>query len=123
MAGLPKGHWFHFFAVAGNLHPIESLLVYCLTFGVLLAPPHLKTLFYTNCLVQVAIFLPFVQIPVALTGHMVYVDIGWPSGLVAIAIVALMGTGYWLRRWLICACYLLHGGRMALGALVPPRRQ
>lgn len=118
MAGLPKGHWFHFFAVAGNLHPIESLLVYCLTFGVLLAPPHLKTLFYTNCLVQVAIFLPFVQIPVALTGHMVYVDIGWPSGLVAIAIVALMGTGYWLRRWLICACYLLHGGRMALGALV-----
>lgn len=118
MAGLPRGHWFHFFAVAGNLHFLESLLVYSLCLGVLLAPPDLKTLFYRNCLVQLSIFVPFVQIPVALTGHMAYVDIGWPSGLVAIAVVALSGGGHWHRRWLMSACYLLHGGRMALGALV-----
>ena len=118
MSGLPKGHWFHYFAVAGNLHVLESLLVYSLVLGVLLAPPQLATLFHTNCLVQLCLFVPFVQIPVALTGHMAYVDIGWPSGLVAISLVALMGTGQWQRRWLMSVCYFLHGGRMALGALV-----
>lgn len=28
------------------------------------------------------------------------------------------GTGYWLRRYVMCTCMLLHGGRMALGALL-----
>ncbi|CAJ1377687.1 unnamed protein product [Effrenium voratum] len=116
---LPKGHCFNYFTIAGNLHPLESLLVYCLALGVVFAPPELKDLFWTNCLVQLCIFLPFVQLPVALTGHMTYVDIGWPSGLVAIGVIALVcGTGDWWRRSLISACYLLHGGRMALGALV-----
>ena len=119
MSGLPKGHWFHYFAIAGNLHVLESLLVYSLVLGVLLAPPQLTTLFHTNCLVQLCLFVPFVQIPVALTGHMAYVDIGWPSGLVAISLVALFfGTGHWQRRWLMSGCYFLHGGRMALGAVV-----
>ena len=30
-----------------------------------------------------------VQLPLALTGHMIYVDIGWPLGLV---LMALQGT-------------------------------
>eukprot|EP00913_Durusdinium_trenchii_P002867 g2654.t2 len=116
---VPKGHWFHYVSVAGNLHPLESLVVYALGLGIWMAPPELKTLFYTNCWVQAALFLPFVQLPVALTGHMAYVDIAWPSGLVAIALVAFLnGSGFWPRRWLMSACYLLHGGRMALGALV-----
>eukprot|EP00961_Rhodomonas_salina_P291970 3932506-Rhodomonas_salina.1 len=71
-----------------------------------------------NACAQAAIFLPFVQAPVALTGHMLYVDIGWPCGLVTIGMVAVYyGTGYWLRRWLFGCCFLLHGGRMAAGAI------
>ena len=67
--------------------------MFCATFR------HLQDLFWTNCLVQLCIFLPFVQLPVALTGHMTYVDIGWPSGLVAIGVIALVcGTG---ATWLL----------------------
>ena len=116
---LEKGSWLHYFAVGGNLHLVESLLVYSLGFGVLLAPPALRSLFWTNALVQLSIFLPFVQLPVLLTGHMMYVDIGWPCGLVAIGVTSyLLGTGFWARKCLISLCFLLHGGRMALGALV-----
>lgn len=117
-AMLPKRHWFHYVSVAGKLHPLESVLFYGLSLGLLLAPRHMQMLFYANCFVQLGIFLPFVQLPVALTGHMAYVDIGWPSGVLSIGVIALVwGTGAWLRRYLICGCYLLHGGRMALGAL------
>ena len=120
LAAMPeKGSWLHYLAVCGNLHPVESALVYAIGLGPVLAPPTLQSLFWTNAAVQLAIFLPFVQLPVMLTGHMMYVDIGWPSGLVAISIASfLMGTGFWLRKCLISVCFLLHGGRMALGAIV-----
>ena len=118
LKAMPKRHWFHYVSVAGKLHPLESLFFYGLSLGVVVAPAHMQMLFYANCVAQLGIFLPFVQLPVAFTGHLAYVDIGWPSGVLSIGVIALVwGTGAWLRRVLICGCYLLHGGRMALGAL------
>jgi len=50
---------------------------------------------------------------------MAHVDIGWPWGLVVVALNAYsFGTGYWLRKALICSALGLHGLRMGLGALV-----
>mmetsp|Transcript_62068 Transcript_62068/g.116062 ORF Transcript_62068/g.116062 Transcript_62068/m.116062 type:complete len:351 (+) Transcript_62068:69-1121(+) len=115
---LAPGSLFNYISVCGNLNPLETVIVYLLGLGVWVAPPSLQGLFWTNALVQLAIFIPFVQIPAGLTGHMLYVDIGWPSGLVAIGVISLKGSGDWLRRWLIGGCFILHGGRMALGALV-----
>ncbi|CAE7709957.1 unnamed protein product [Symbiodinium sp. KB8] len=114
-----KGSWRHWFAVGGRLHPLEGALVYSQVFGVLFAPPALKSLFWTNAAIQLMIFLPVVQLPILLTGKMLYVDIGWPSGLVAIGATSLLlGAGLWVRKCLIATCFVLHGGRMALGALV-----
>jgi len=53
-----------------------------------------------------------------LTGHMFYVDIGWPTGLVLISFNAIYyGTGWWWRRALLGGVMFLHGSRMALGAI------
>ena len=72
-----------------------------------------------NAAAQAAIFLPLVIVPAFATGHMAYVDIGWPLGLAAMgAQFILNGSGLWLRRWAVGGIMLLHGGRMAAGALV-----
>ena len=59
-------------------------------------------------------FLVVVQIPTLVTGHMSYVDIGWPAGLCVMAYHILMyaeGGNDW-RRWLVGGALMLHGGRM-----------
>mmetsp|Transcript_9332 Transcript_9332/g.17402 ORF Transcript_9332/g.17402 Transcript_9332/m.17402 type:complete len:318 (-) Transcript_9332:57-1010(-) len=59
-----------------------------------------------------------VQIPVAITGKMAYVDLGWPCGLMVLGCNGLTrGSGWHVRRYLVCGCMLLHGGRMFIGAL------
>ena len=49
---------------------------------------------------------------------MSYVDIGWPIGLCCLAVTSMVeGSGLDARKYLATICLLLHGGRMALGAL------
>lgn len=72
-----------------------------------------------NAACQLLIFVPFVILPAMLTGHMAYVDIGWPTGLTVLGALGwVCGDGFWLRRSLMGLCVLAHGARMAFGALV-----
>lgn len=74
--------------------------------------------FWQNLGIQLAIFIPVVQIPAYATGRMTYVDIGWPAGLVAIGAQSLVfGTGSLWRKVLVSLAYLSQGGRMLSGAL------
>ena len=50
---------------------------------------------------QIAIFTVMVQLPTLLTGKMSYVDIGWPVGVVAVALTALTGQGWAARKMLV----------------------
>ena len=71
-----------------------------------------------NAAAQLALFLAVVQLPGLFTGKMSYVDIGWPSGLVVISVLAYsMGTGNQVRKAAACGALFFHGARMAVGAL------
>lgn len=112
-----KGSLYHLIRIGARLTLLESLLVYSLPFVFLNS--QFRRWFLWNAVCQLALFLPVVQIPAYLTGHMSYVDIGWPCGLMILGANSIaLGTGFWLRRWLVGGCMLLHGSRMALGALV-----
>jgi steroid 5-alpha reductase family enzyme len=115
---------YHLFQIGTNLSFLEMLLIYLLPVSFLLCAngrEDIYQLFLSNALCQLVLFLFVVQIPVFLTGKMIYVDIGWPTGLVALALQILLGGGggggWWPRRVLLGTCLLLHGARMALGAL------
>lgn len=92
----------------------------------------------TNLLTQLAVFIPTVQIPALLTGRLSYVDIAWPTGLLAMGIVSLVRMLWRLfiaagnrsddgnatssrffkeiRIAIISLAYMFQGGRMAVGA-------
>jgi len=111
-----KGSPYHLVQVGARITPLESLLVYSLPLFFLMS--HFREWFTWNLVCQFTLFVPVVQLPAFITGHMAYVDIGWPSGLVLLAYNATtLGDGYWVRRWVTCGCMFLHGGRMALGAV------
>lgn len=96
---------------------VETVLVYLAPIGLLYSP--FAYHFLWHCLLQFALFIPLVQLPAFLFSRMSYVDIGWPVGLVVLAVTSILyGTGYWLRRYIVGGCLLLHGGRMALGGLL-----
>ena len=108
----------HFLKVGAQLSAFECALAYLAPLAYLGCPAELPWLAW-NAACQIAEFVPVVVLPAMLTGHMAYVDIGWPLGLVVLgANGCLYGPGFWLRRWLMSGCMLLHGGRMCLGALV-----
>lgn len=120
---LAKGSALNYLAVGAAIHPLEWPLVYVLfpvlAFGGVPAEAGAASLFHTNLLVQLCVFLPVVQLPALVTSRMAYVDIGWPCGLVAMGCTALTyGNGWWLRRWMVSMLLLLHGGRMLVGALI-----
>ncbi|CAE8675789.1 unnamed protein product [Polarella glacialis] len=112
------GSLFHLVKLGARVHPVECLLAYALPYALY----HCNTfhaLFRANAIAQLALFIPLVQIPSFLKSRMSYVDIGWPLGLVLLACLSwVLGEGYYWRKLLCCGCLLLHGGRMALGALV-----
>jgi steroid 5-alpha reductase family enzyme len=108
----------HFLKVGAQLSAFECALAYLAPLAFLGCPAELPWLAW-NAACQIAEFVPVVVLPAMLTGHMAYVDIGWPLGLVLLGANGLLyGTGFWLRRWLMSGCMLLHGGRMCFGALV-----
>jgi len=106
-----------------NLHPLECLLVYLspLWFLVLEGAlgEQLLTLAKWNFLCQLTLFVVFVHVPAFLTGHMSYVDIGWPCGLCMLAINTFLYShgGNDTRTALVCGALLFHGGRMFMGAM------
>jgi hypothetical protein len=103
--------------LGARLSPIEVVLCQLLPLAFLWSHAHDWFLFNGAC--QLAIFLPLVVLPALVTGHLAYVDIGWPLGLVALAANSYFrADGYWPRRSVTSACLALHGGRMFLGALV-----
>ena len=107
------------FEIGASLHAVEWFLIGAvLPYAVLACTPDaLRTVLVRNAVTQLAIFLPLVQLPVLLSGKMAYVDIGWPIGLVALAMNAAASGGWWVRRTIVGCVVGLHGGRMALGAL------
>ena len=95
------------------------VLAYLLPAAFLGCPQELQDWLSWNATCQMVLFLPVVILPALVTGHMFYVDVGWPTGLALIGANGLLnGSGFWLRRWLMGGCMMLHGGRMAFGALV-----
>jgi len=111
----PGSYW-HLVKIGARLHPIETLLI--ITLPLALASGPTGELFRVNALAQLALFIPVVQIPAFLRERLSYVDIGWPTGLVLLATLCYyFGEGFYYRRVLACGILLLHGGRMASGAL------
>ena len=71
-----------------------------------------------NGLAQLLLFALVVCLPIWRTGRMSYVDIGWPWGLVLLALLACgFSDGYWLRSLLISLLLAVVGLRMGIGAL------
>jgi steroid 5-alpha reductase family enzyme len=117
------------------LHPLEWLVVYTLPglfFSIGSTPEWseaLEVLFQHNFICQLVLFTFVVQLPTLVTGKMSYVDIGWPLGLVVLAVNILRctpGQEGWLfslisshpRRLCAGVPLLFHGSRMALGSLL-----
>lgn len=119
VAGLTPGSRLHYVQCGANLPMYWWVPFYFLPVIVYGCPSALVNFFLWNALTQIVLFIPVVQIPLLLTGQMQYVDIGWPCGLVLLAVNALSwGSGWWVRRWLVCGCLLFHSSRMAVGAIV-----
>lgn len=79
----------------------------------------LKDFAVTNILIQTIVFIATAQLPAALTNVMSWVDLAWPTGLVAIGLQTYFNAdpdvnSY--RKGLGACLYLFQGGRMALGA-------
>eukprot|EP00450_Noctiluca_scintillans_P000160 CAMPEP_0194497154 /NCGR_PEP_ID=MMETSP0253-20130528/14188_1 /TAXON_ID=2966 /ORGANISM="Noctiluca scintillans" /LENGTH=325 /DNA_ID=CAMNT_0039338631 /DNA_START=60 /DNA_END=1038 /DNA_ORIENTATION=+ len=99
------------------------------TFLSLLSSKQFRNVARANLITQLAVFIPMAQIPVLLTGRLTYVDLAWPSGLLAMGLVSLGralrdlfkgadvdGLGDRVRPVLIALAYIFQGGRMAMGA-------
>ena len=88
-------------------------------FITLLNTASLRDFTLTNAIIQSSIFIFSAQIPSYFTGIMSWVDLAWPSGLVAIAMQTYYNVDPTTNPWrtnIGALLYLLQGGRMALGA-------
>eukprot|EP01063_Lacrimia_lanifica_P032148 TRINITY_DN5441_c0_g2_i1.p1 TRINITY_DN5441_c0_g2~~TRINITY_DN5441_c0_g2_i1.p1 ORF type:complete len:358 (+),score=96.83 TRINITY_DN5441_c0_g2_i1:88-1161(+) len=104
-----------------NLHWMEWVAVYgaCVWCWWAAQSGAFGDAFLWNAGCQLALFAAVVQVPTFVTGHMSYVDIGWPVGVVVLGVNAVLyGGGSAARRWLVGSAVCVHGARMALGALV-----
>ena len=106
-----------FLQLGSSLGKIECFVAYLLPLGYALSDAaELKRLLLWNAACQFAIFITIVQIPLALTQKMAYVDIGWPLGLLVLGVNGMcFGHGAAFRRYIICGCMMVHGARMFCG--------
>ena len=108
---------YNFTRLGSRVSLLESLLMLLLPVA-LIDTPFYEWLTW-NGLCQFGLFVPIVILPTVITGHMSYVDIGWPWGLTLLGLNTWWyGTGWWVRRGLAALLMILHGARMGLGALV-----
>lgn len=115
----------HYFTIgSGKIHWILWTSVYFTPILFFYAEDEYFRFFKINAIAQMTLFTIVCQIPSFLTGHMAYVDIAWPCGIVLFAVTAYIcssnnnGEESFLRRTLFCACFGLHGLRMGVGALL-----
>lgn len=123
---------YHLLEPGAAFHPLECVLNYVLPAAFWLADgdwgARLAALVIWNATMQLALFVVLVNVPTFLTGHMSYVDIGWPTGLVLLGANALaLGEAPLVHRLAVCVPMLIHGLRMCLGAwfkfyMLPLRR-
>jgi steroid 5-alpha reductase family enzyme len=106
-----------FLQIGSRIGFLETIVAYILPFLFLQSSAtDLKQLMIQNLMCQFAEFLVIVQIPLALTSKMAYVDLGWPLGLMILGLNGLIfGKGWFIRRWIVCASVIIHGGRMFFG--------
>jgi steroid 5-alpha reductase family enzyme len=111
-----------------NIMSLPPLLI----FFMLMKSTHFGQYSRVNFITQLAVFIPCVQIPAFRTGRLSYVDIAWPTGLLAMGVVSFMRSlhnllfgddkrehkswGEVLRPFLASFAYIFQGGRMAFGA-------
>jgi steroid 5-alpha reductase family enzyme len=95
-----------------------QLLPFLVGWALLIASANMRALGAVNGFVQLVLFTFVVCIPAWRTERMSYVDIGWPWGLVAIGVIALvMGQGDSLRVAMVSGLYIFMGVRMGIFAI------
>jgi len=79
---------------------------------------------HNNAWIQVLLFFSLAHTPCAVTGVMSWVDLAWPTGLVALGTqVAARAAGKGSRKGKLAALmYILQGGRLMLGAVALARK-
>ena len=116
-----RGSVLHYFQCGAKLGLFECAVLYlapALLHASTAGP--LRSFLWHNAAVQLGLFAAAVHLPAGLSGHMAYVDMGWPLGLVlaaAQAYAASDGIGDPARRLFACGGLFLHGGRLAAGAV------
>jgi steroid 5-alpha reductase family enzyme len=103
----------------GTIAPYFLHVAPCVGFLTILSDLSTYDYAMTNAVVQTFIFIVTAQIPAYKTGIMSWVDLAWPTGLVAIAIQTFFNANTNCNVWRVgigALMYLFQGGRMALGA-------
>lgn len=98
--------------------PIGALVVVAL----LLTESSTRTFVVANAAAQLGLFLAIACVPGWRTRRMSYVDIAWPSGLVALGVLTLALSDRSSLAVAVSVVYLVMGARMAIGATVMWRR-
>ena len=99
---------------------VRLLLPYLFGWALLLSSDAFRAAALTNGVLQLVLFVFVVCIPAWRTQRMSYVDIGWPWGLVLIAVITFafgFGASHLPRLLMVCGLYTLIGGRMGYYAL------
>ena len=108
----------HFYVLEIELNYFQPLYPFLIGWAVILISNSFAVIGLVNGLVQLALFALVVCVPIWRTGRMSYVDIGWPWGLVLMALLAFgLSDGFWLRSLVISLLLVGVGLRMGLGAL------
>ena len=96
----------------------SPLLPFIAGWLLLVASQSFSALSLVNGFLQLVLFAFVVCLPIALTGRLSYVDIGWPWGLVLIGVLTfLFAEGETIRVALVSMAYIFAGGRMGIGAV------
>ena len=100
---------------------MKGRIIWCLMFAICFAALALvvptRGFALTNLFVQLAIFLPFANLPAWRSNRLSYVDFAWPAGLTAIAVQLFCFAGARTGPVLaVAGIYLLVGLRMAVWA-------
>lgn len=100
---------------------VKSRILWCVMVAVcwsaLVASPPLRGFALCNLAVQLAIFLPFANLPAWRNNRLSYVDFAWPAGLAALGVeILVLAPSRTPTALGVAALYLLMGLRMATWA-------
>lgn len=99
-----------------GLKYFRPIFLYLIGMAIILSSQTFATVGAANALLQALLFTVVVCIPVWRTGRISYVDVGWPWGLVVLALVSLyFSEGHWLRSLVVSLAVAIVGLRMGFG--------